>query len=90
MLSADIDMKDLEKDNVIVGIKITRIKRDFFGSIPLIEKILKKYNYFDSKPACTPHKPSVKLFKNIGNSVNQSEYVSIIDSLTYVVDCTRP
>ncbi|KAA0067916.1 pentatricopeptide repeat-containing protein [Cucumis melo var. makuwa] len=32
---------------------------------------------------------SVKLFKNIGDSVNQSEYASIIDSLRYAVDCTR-
>ncbi|KAA0043297.1 putative Polyprotein [Cucumis melo var. makuwa] len=42
------------------------------------EKILKKYNYFDSKLACTPYDSSVKLFKNTGDSVNQSEYASII------------
>ncbi|TYK01608.1 retrotransposon protein, putative, Ty1-copia subclass [Cucumis melo var. makuwa] len=43
-----------------------------------IEKILKKYSYFESKPACTPYDSSVKLFKNTGDSVNQSEYASII------------
>ncbi|KAA0036608.1 putative Polyprotein [Cucumis melo var. makuwa] len=53
------------------------------------EKILKKYNYFDSKPACTPYDSSVKLFKNTGDSVNQSEYASIIGSLRYATDCTR-
>ncbi|KAA0048415.1 putative Polyprotein [Cucumis melo var. makuwa] len=55
-----------------------------------IEKILKKYNYFNSKPACTLDDSSVKLFKNTGDSVNQSEYASIIVSLRYVADCTRP
>ncbi|KAA0050161.1 retrotransposon protein, putative, Ty1-copia subclass [Cucumis melo var. makuwa] len=55
-----------------------------------IEKILKKYNYFDSKPTCTPYDSSVKLFKNTGDSVNQSEYAGIIGSLRYAVDCTRP
>ncbi|KAA0045077.1 putative Polyprotein [Cucumis melo var. makuwa] len=55
-----------------------------------IEKILKKYNYFDSKPTCTPYDSSVKLFKNTDDSVNQSEYASIIGSLRYAIDCTRP
>ncbi|TYK05737.1 putative Polyprotein [Cucumis melo var. makuwa] len=55
-----------------------------------IEKILKKYNYFESKPACTPYDSSVKLFKNTNDNVNQSEYASIIGSLRYAADCTRP
>ncbi|TYJ96365.1 retrotransposon protein, putative, Ty1-copia subclass [Cucumis melo var. makuwa] len=54
------------------------------------EKILKKYNYYDCKPACTPYDSNVKLFKNTGDSVNQSEYASIIVSLRYATDCTRP
>ena len=55
-----------------------------------IEKVLKKYNYFDCKPASTPFDPSVKLFKNTGDSVNQNAYASIIGSLRYATDCTRP
>ena len=51
---------------------------------------MKKYNYFDCKPACTPYDPSVKLFKNTGDSVRQTEYASIIGSLRYATDCTRP
>ena len=31
----------------------------------------------------------MKLFKNTGDSVNQSEYASITGSLRYVDDCTR-
>lgn len=36
----------------------------------------------------TPYDPSVKLFQNTGYGVRQSEYVSIIGNLWYVVDCT--
>ncbi|GKE42424.1 hypothetical protein Tco_1469708, partial [Tanacetum coccineum] len=42
------------------------------------------------KPACTPFDLSVKLFKNTGDSVRQSGYASIIGSLRYATDCTRP
>ena len=66
------------------------MKREFFYQSHYIEKFLKKYNYFNSEPACTPYDPSVKLFKNTGESVRQPEYVNIINSLQYVTDCTRP
>ncbi|KAA0056652.1 putative Polyprotein [Cucumis melo var. makuwa] len=36
------------------------------------------------RPACTPYNPSVKLFKSIGDSVNQSEYASIIVIVDHV------
>ena len=55
-----------------------------------VEKILRKYNYFDCKPASTPYDPSVKLFKNTRDGVRQTEYASIIGSLRYATDCTRP
>lgn len=55
-----------------------------------IEKVLKEYNYFDCKPASTPFDLSVKLFKNIGDRVNQNAYASIIGSLCYATDCIRP
>lgn len=48
-----------------------------------MEKILKKYNYFTCKPACTPYDPSAKLFKNIGDSVRKNEYASVNGSLRY-------
>ncbi|XP_050121395.1 secreted RxLR effector protein 161-like [Malus sylvestris] len=35
-------------------------------------------------------KASVKLFKNTGDSVRQTKYASIIGSLRYATDCTRP
>ncbi|KAA0032842.1 hypothetical protein E5676_scaffold359G00010 [Cucumis melo var. makuwa] len=91
MLNVNFDMKDLGEADVILGIKITRFENGIsLDQSHYIEKILKKYNYFDSKPACTPYDSSVKLFKNTGDSVNQSEYASIIGSLRYAADCTRP
>ncbi|KAL0533786.1 hypothetical protein IC582_028057 [Cucumis melo] len=91
MLNVNFDMKDLGEADVILGIKITRFENGIsLDQSHYIEKILKKYNYFDSKPACTPYDSSVKLFKNTGDNVNQSEYASIIGSLRYAADCTRP
>ena len=55
-----------------------------------VDKILRKYNYFDCKPASTPYDPSVKLFKNTRDGVKQTEYASIIGSLRYATDCSRP
>ena len=91
MLSANFHMKDLGEVDVIPGIKITRTENGIFlDQSHYIEKILKKYNYFESKPACTPYDSSVKLFKTTGDSVNQFVYASIIGSMRYAADCTRP
>ncbi|KAK2382392.1 hypothetical protein QL285_069931 [Trifolium repens] len=91
LLSNNFDMKDLGEASVILGIKITRSKDGItLDQSHYVEKILKKYNYFDCKPACTPYDSSVKLFKNTGESVRQTEYASIIGSLRYATDCTRP
>ena len=84
-------MKDLGEAMIILGIKVTRSKKGIsLDQIHYIEKILKKYNYFDCKRLSTLYDPSVKLFKKIGNSVRQNEYASIIGSLRYATDCTRP
>ena len=84
-------MKDLGEASVILGIKITRSKEGIsLNQSQYIEKILKKYDYFDCKPTSTPYDPCVKLFKNIGEGIRQTEYASIIGSLRYATDCTRP
>lgn len=54
-----------------------------------LKKILKKYDYFDSKLACTPYDTNVKLFKNTSDNVRKDEYVSIICSLKYTIYCIR-
>ncbi|XP_058741091.1 uncharacterized mitochondrial protein AtMg00810-like [Vicia villosa] len=87
LLCNNLDMKDHE----ILGIKITRsVQGIVLDQSYYVEKILKKCKYFDCKLACTPYDPSVKLFKNAGESVRQTEYASIIGSLRYATDCTRP
>lgn len=87
----NFDMKHLREVSVILEIKITRsemiISLDQYYYVGMI---LRKYNYIECKRACTPYNPSVKLFKSIGDSVRQTEYASIIVSLRYVTDCTRP
>lgn len=90
LLCHNFDMKDLGEADVILGIKITRTDNGIsLNQSHYVEKILRKYNYFDCKPASTPCDPSVKLFKNTGDSVRQTEYASIIDSLRYATDCTK-
>ena len=67
-------MKDLGEASVILGIKITRSKEGIsLDQSHYIKKILKKYDYFESKPASTPYDPSVKLFKNTGEGIRQTE-----------------
>ena len=48
-------MKDLGEANVNLGMKISRTSNDIFvDQSHYIEKILKKYNYFDCKLASIP------------------------------------
>ncbi|XP_050896655.1 uncharacterized mitochondrial protein AtMg00810-like [Lathyrus oleraceus] len=91
LLRNNFDMKDLGEARVILGIKITRFEQGIsLDQSHFVEKILKKHNYFDCKPVITPYDPSVKLFKNTGEILRQTEYGSIIGSLRYATDCTRP
>ena len=38
----------------------------------------------------TPFDPSIKLVKNDGECVSQLDYASVIGSLMYAMNCTRP
>ena len=54
-LCANFNMKDLGEASVILGINITRSEKGLaLDQSHYIEKILKKYNYFNYKLACTP------------------------------------
>jgi len=44
-LSNNIDKKDLDKVEVILGLKITRSKKENFFETHKVEKILRKYYY---------------------------------------------
>ncbi|GKA20423.1 zinc finger, CCHC-type containing protein [Tanacetum coccineum] len=54
-----------------------------------IEKVLKKFNYFDCTPVSTPMDTSKKLMPNNGQAVSQLEYSRVIGCLMYVMTCTR-
>ena len=59
----NFDMKDIGEANVILGMKISRTSNGIFvDQSHYIEKILKKYNYFDCKPTSIPFDSNVHLF----------------------------
>lgn len=53
---------------------------------------MKKYNFHDYKHVATPFDSSVHLFpvESENDVINQKEYTSIIGSVIYVTDFTRP
>ena len=92
LLKNNFDMKDLGEANVILGKKISRTSNGIFvDQSHYIENFLKKYNYFDCKPASISFDSNVHLFPTKGENdiYKQKEYAGIIGSLRYVIDCTR-
>ena len=55
-----------------------------------MDKILEKFNKDDSGVARTPLDNSLHLSKNRGKSTSQVEYSRVIESLMYLMSCTRP
>lgn len=90
-LSRNFDMKDMGEADVILGIRIIR-NEDSLGlsQSHYIEKVLKKFNHFDTHPVTTPFDSSVKLLPNTGSPVAQLEYSKVIGCLMYAMTCTRP
>ncbi|GKA84915.1 zinc finger, CCHC-type containing protein [Tanacetum coccineum] len=84
-LSSRFFMKDMGEADVILGIRIKH-KSNGIASY-YIEKILKKFNYFDCTPVSTPMDTSEK---HNGQAVSQLEYSRVIGCLMYVMTCTRP
>nr|KYP56549.1 Retrovirus-related Pol polyprotein from transposon TNT 1-94 [Cajanus cajan] len=84
-------MKDLGLVDVILGIKLIKNHDGIvLTQSHYIEKLLKKFNYFDVKPVSTPFDPSIKLKKNIGESVSPLKYSQIIGSLLHLSNFSRP
>ena len=84
---------DIGEANFILSMKITKTCDGIYlEQSHYFEKILKKYNYHDCKHVVTPFDSSVHLFpvNNDNDVVNQKEYASIIGSLRYAIDCTKP
>nr|GEZ19132.1 zinc finger, CCHC-type [Tanacetum cinerariifolium] len=77
--------------DVILGI---RIKHESNGisiyQSHYIEKVLKKFNYFDCTSVSAPMDTSKKLMPNNGHTVSQLEYSRVIGCLMYSMTYTRP
>ncbi|GJX24330.1 zinc finger, CCHC-type containing protein [Tanacetum coccineum] len=90
-LSLKLSMKDIGEANVILGIRIKHESNKIaISQSYYIEKVLKKFNYFDCTPVSTPMATSEKLIPNNGQAVSQLDYSRVIGCLMYVMTCTRP
>ncbi|GJW68578.1 zinc finger, CCHC-type containing protein [Tanacetum coccineum] len=90
-LSSRFSMKDMGEANVILGIRIKHESNGIaISQSHYIEKVLKKFNYFDCTRVSTPMDTSEKLMPNNGKAVSQLEYSRVIGCLMYVMTCTSP
>ncbi|GJZ75160.1 zinc finger, CCHC-type containing protein [Tanacetum coccineum] len=90
-LSSRFSMKDMGETDVILGIRIKHGSNGIeISQSHYIEKVLKKFNYFDYTPVSTSMDTSEKLMPNNGQAVSQLEYSRVIGCLMYAMTCTRP
>ncbi|GKC56113.1 zinc finger, CCHC-type containing protein, partial [Tanacetum coccineum] len=90
-LSSRFSMKDMEEADVILGIRIKHKSNGIeISKSHYIEKVLKKFNYFDCTLVSTLMDISKKLMPNNGHTVSQLEYSRVIGCLMYAMTCTRP
>ncbi|GJZ96584.1 zinc finger, CCHC-type containing protein [Tanacetum coccineum] len=77
--------------DVILGIRIKHGSNGIaISQFYYIEKVLKKFNYFDCTLVGTPMDTSEKLMPNNGQAISQLEYSRVIGCLMYAMTCTRP
>ena len=74
-LSSNFDMKEHGLGDVILSIKLIK-KNDgiVFIQSYYVEKLLKKFNYFDVKHVFTPYDSSIKLKKNLSKRISSHKY----------------
>ncbi|GJX15702.1 zinc finger, CCHC-type containing protein [Tanacetum coccineum] len=76
-LSSRFSIKDMGEADVILGIRIKHESNGIdISQSHYIEKVLKKFNYFDCTPVSTPIDTTEKLMPNNGQAVSQLEYSS--------------
>ncbi|GJX64856.1 zinc finger, CCHC-type containing protein [Tanacetum coccineum] len=89
-LSSRFSMKDIGDADVILGIRIKYESNIIaISQSHYVEKVLKKFNYFDCTPVSTPMDTSEKLMPNNGQAASQLEYSRVISCLMYAMTCTR-
>ena len=78
-LSSRFFMKHMEEADVILGIRIKHESNGItISQSHYIEKVLKKFNYFDCTRVSTPMDTSKKLMPNNGQAVSQLKYSKVI------------
>jgi len=74
-LSQNFDIKDLGSADMILGTKISKTPNEISLSLShSIEKMLHKFDLFNSKSISTPYDSSIALQKNTGELVSQLKY----------------
>ncbi|GJW93742.1 zinc finger, CCHC-type containing protein [Tanacetum coccineum] len=90
-LSSRFSMEDTGEADVILGIRIKHESNGIaISQSHYIEKVLKKFNYFDYTPVSTPMDTSEKIMPNNAQTVSQLEYSRAIGCLMYAITCTSP
>ncbi|GJY96119.1 zinc finger, CCHC-type containing protein [Tanacetum coccineum] len=90
-LSSKFFMKDMGEADVILGIRIKHGSNGIaISQSHYIEKVLKKFNYFDCTSVSTPMDTSEKLMPNNSQVVSQLEYSRVIGCLMYAMTYIRP
>nr|KYP45014.1 Retrovirus-related Pol polyprotein from transposon TNT 1-94 [Cajanus cajan]KYP45022.1 Retrovirus-related Pol polyprotein from transposon TNT 1-94 [Cajanus cajan] len=74
-LAYKFDMKDMGEASVILGVKVVR-KGDsiLLSQGHYVERLLKKFDYYDCKSVTTPYDVNSQLKQNKGDSLAQSRY----------------
>ena len=91
MLSNSFDMKDPGVSDVILGIKIIRTPDGIsLSQSYYMDKMIERFKDHGIKENTNPFLPHVHLHKNKGTRIRQLEYSQIIESLMYLMNCTRP
>nr|GEX06971.1 hypothetical protein [Tanacetum cinerariifolium] len=89
-LNGDLDEEDMGEADVIFGIRIKlESNRIAIFQSYYIEKVLKKFTYFDCTLVSTPMDTSEKRMPNNGQGVSQLEYSRVIGCFMYVMTYTR-
>ena len=84
-------MKDLNKVDTILGIKIKKHSQGFaLCQSYYVEEVLLRFEHLNIKEANTPFNQSIKLGENIGRAITQLKYASAIGSIMYAMHYTRP
>ena len=99
-LAESFEMKDLSPAKQILGMEITRDRKNrrlWLSQERYVERILERFNMKEAKPVTTPLGGHYKLSKSSCPSTEEENkkmvvipYSSAVGSLMYAMVCTRP